>query len=248
MGFFTKDKMTRLVSKVSRGPHKGAPLYAHKNEHGNYVASPTRFEVDYIYVNSEDELEALVLSGLKARMSNPEIGNAPSLIIAKNITKADGSNLSSNSKKILDKFYKEFTLDSDSKSKSRKEQALLRLHLTQGKDKAQCTICGNIYPTDFLVAAHIKPRALCKNKEKLDFDNVATLMCKTGCDDLFEKGYIIICDGIIRDNSKRKKTTPMLKYLIDQLAGKEVSNRIGSGKYYIAHQEHHNGKPKEPAT
>ncbi|QIO06638.1 hypothetical protein [Acinetobacter shaoyimingii] len=239
--------MSKLMAKVSKGTYKDTPLYAHKNEAGRYIASPSRFEVDYIYVDNEDELEALVLSGLKARMSNSEIPNAPSLITPKSIQKVDGSKLSSDPKNFLPKFSDEVDLDYDSKSKSRKEQALLRLHLTQGKDEAKCTICGDVYPTDFLIAAHIKPRLLCEKSEKLDFDNIAALMCKTGSDDLFEKGYIIICDGIVIDNSKQKKTTPKLKNLIDQLAGKKVSNWVGSFKYYIAHKEYHNGKSKKSA-
>ena len=46
------------------------------------MASPSRFEVDYVYVDTEAELEALVRSGLGARVSSPDIKQTASLITA----------------------------------------------------------------------------------------------------------------------------------------------------------------------
>ena len=72
--------MSDLQAKVSTGDHKGKPLYPHLHKDGKYVASPTRFEIDYIRVDELDELEVLVRSGYAARMSNPEIPHLSSLV------------------------------------------------------------------------------------------------------------------------------------------------------------------------
>ncbi len=56
------------------------------------------------------------------------------------------------------------------------------------------------YSVDFLVASHIKKRSSCTTKERLDFGNVAAVMCKAGCDALFEQGYIFVDEtGVIRE-------------------------------------------------
>ena len=49
-------------------------------------------------------------------------------------------------------------------------------------------------PAELLVAAHIKPRNLCTEIERLDA-HVATLMCVLGCDALFERGYLRVMDS-----------------------------------------------------
>ena len=64
-------------------------------------------------------------------------------------------------------------LDIEVTSKQRKEQRLLRKYLSRDKPKQQCAVCKNVYPMDFLVAAHIKKRSHCSKVEKLDFSNVA---------------------------------------------------------------------------
>lgn len=44
---------------VSRGKEEGIVLTPHKHEDGKYVASMSRFEKDYIYVDSLRELQIL---------------------------------------------------------------------------------------------------------------------------------------------------------------------------------------------
>ncbi|MFW1690542.1 hypothetical protein ACG9H2_11310 [Acinetobacter ursingii] len=227
--------MSKLIAYVSSGKHKGTPLYPHKHFNEQYVASPSRFQIDYIYVDSEEELEALVNCGLSARMSNKALQNAPSLIISKNVKREDGSTLSSKPSEFLSKLLNEVELDYDSKTKSRKEQNFLRAHLMNAKIESNCTICGNLFPLDFLIAAHIKPRKDCKQNEKLDFDNIATLMCKMGCDDLYERGYIYIENGIVKKNTKRK-TTIYLDQIISTIEGKEIKNWGNSKHYYDFHK------------
>lgn len=77
----------------------------------------------------------------------------------------------------------------------RKEQINLRRDLLNGRTEAPCVICGEVYPEDMLWAAHIKKRSECFPEERADKDNIAALMCKMGCDDLFEKGYIGVKQG-----------------------------------------------------
>lgn len=63
---------------VARGDGAGARLTPHLHEDGKYVASMTRFEKDYIRVESIRELGILVEHGFSVRMS--DVGTAPSLI------------------------------------------------------------------------------------------------------------------------------------------------------------------------
>jgi len=67
---------------VSRGSEPGVLLTPHMHEDGKYVASMTRFEQDYVRVESVRELGILAQHGFRIRMSNPSSINhrAPSLI------------------------------------------------------------------------------------------------------------------------------------------------------------------------
>ena len=72
-------------------------------------------------------------------------------------------------------------------TQSRKEQGILRGILFKGVPEAKCAICHRNFPTDIMVAAHIKPRSKCSTQERKN-PNVVMPVCKVGCDDLFEKG------------------------------------------------------------
>jgi hypothetical protein len=225
----------KLIAYKSRGDHKGKPIYPHRHKDGTYVASSSRFEVDYVHVETEDELEALVRSGLGARMSTPDIKQAASFIASDNIKFTDLETTAVTAKAVLPKLSEEVDLDVGSTSKSRKEQSFLRAFHVNGCLNSQCVLCGEEYPLEFLVAAHIKKRSECSNSEKLDFENVAALMCKAGCDDLFEKGYVYVSGGEIYKNSKRN-TTAALNSVINKIVGNKVSNWHGSKEYYKHHE------------
>lgn len=231
--------MSRLKAYKSSGKYKGEPIYPHKHKDGTYVASPSRFEVDYVFVDTEEELEALVRSGLGARMSSPDIKQAASLITADNIEFTDSSSPPVMARTVLPKLSEEVDLDFDSTIKSRKEQAFLRAHISGGRPKAKCVLCENEYPLEFLVAAHIKKRSECSKSERLDFDNIAALMCKAGCDDMFEKGYVFVSGGVVKKNKKRS-TTPALDMLIRNIEGNVVVNWSGSSVYYKHHESKFN--------
>ncbi|WP_155996744.1 hypothetical protein [Thioalkalivibrio sp. ALMg11] len=231
--------MSKLIAYKSRGEYKGEPIYPHRHKDGTYVASPSRFEVDYVHVDTVEELEALVRSGLGTRMSSPDINQAASLITADNIEFTDSTSPPVTAKSVLPRLSEEAELDFDSITKSRKEQAFLRAHLSRGRTKAKCVLCENEYPLEFLVAAHIKRRSECSKSEKLDFDNIAALMCKAGCDDMFEKGYVFVSGGVVKNNEKRS-TTPALDLLIRKIEGNIVSNWAGSSVYYKNHESQFN--------
>lgn len=231
--------MGKLKAYKSRGEYKGEPIYPHKHKDGTYVASLSKFEVDYVYVDTEEELEAIVRSGLGARMSSPDINQAPSFIAANNIEFTDSSEPPIIAKTELPKLCEEVDLDFDSITKSRKEQAFLRAHISGGRPQATCVLCQNEYPLEFLVAAHIKKRSECSKSEKLDFNNIAALMCKAGCDDMFEKGYVFVADGVVTKNEKRS-TTSALDVLIRKIEGNTVANWVGSSAYYKHHESKFN--------
>ncbi len=87
--------------------------------------------------------------------------------------------------------------------KIRKEQARLRTLLADGRDVAPCALCGDAYPIEFLVAAHVKRRAVCTDSERRDLRNVAMLACDFGCDTLYETGWITV------DPAGRVRTAPL---------------------------------------
>lgn len=230
--------MSKLTAYKNRGKFKGEPLHPHKHKNGTYVASTSRYEVDYIPIGTEEELESLVRAGYGIRMSSPNIEQAPSFISSDKISIShalDPVVL----KSLLPRLTNESDLDRDSKSKSRKEQSFLRAHLANESVTGKCILCARDYPIEMLVAAHIKKRANCSAKEKLDFDNIAALMCKLGCDDLYEKGYVVVRNGEVIKNNKRR-TTPHLDLVISQIEGKVVPNWCGSAKYYQWHESKFN--------
>lgn len=78
-------KMAETISisyTVSRGTEPGTVLTPHLHEDGKYVASMTRFEQDYVRVESLRELGILAQHGFSLRMSCTSSDNhrAPSLI------------------------------------------------------------------------------------------------------------------------------------------------------------------------
>lgn len=76
----------------------------------------------------------------------------------------------------------------------RVEQPALRRRLLHGRADAPCGLCGDTLPSEYLVAAHIKRRADCTERERADPD-VAMLACLFGCDAAFERGHIRVKDN-----------------------------------------------------
>lgn len=75
-------EVTSMTYTVSRGTGPGAVLAPNLHEDGKYVASMTRFEQEYVRVESLRELAVLAQHGFSVRMSSPRSANhrAPSHI------------------------------------------------------------------------------------------------------------------------------------------------------------------------
>ncbi len=130
-------------------------------------------------------------------------------------------------------------LDKESVVKGRTEQAFLRSLLFKGKKYAKCGICGQEYPVPFLVTAHIKKRSDCSDDEKRDFNNIVMPMCRFGCDDLYEKGYVTVKDGVVT-SLKRPDTTDAVISYIKKLEGLKCDYWTSdNSKYFQWHLEKH---------
>ena len=116
-------------------------------------------------------------------------------------------------------------------SKSRKEQALLReFHLKQ--NKTQCSLCHRILPNELIVAAHIWERSKIKNDEIRKDPNIAMPLCKLGCDDLFEKKYLIVdSEGMIQKNEERIESE--LENFVEQYKNKKCLHFNEKTKLYF---------------
>ncbi|MHA4256238.1 hypothetical protein ACX165_22755 [Bacillus cereus] len=117
--------------------------------------------------------------------------------------------------------------------RARREQNIIRGYLFGTKKTFNCGICGEEYPVDLLVAAHIKMRAHCSRQEKLDIKHIAIPMCKFGCDDLFEKGYISVQKGEVISLVGTKYLPKSVKGYIDIIQGKTCDRwNIDNDKYF----------------
>lgn len=107
-------------------------------------------------------------------------------------------------------------LDAVAQVRVRTEQNKLRRLLARGRDSAACALCGEEYPLEFLIAAHIKKRAACSGDER------PMLACSFGCDKLYEEGWITVAaDGTIRARPDDNRAGDRLKARPDQLHGRQ---------------------------
>ena len=105
--------------------------------------------------------------------------------------------------------------DEEYVARRRKEQAFLRKKLFNKKDRQKCAICNQVFHKDFLICAHIKKRKDCSKEERMNFSNIAP-MCKFGCDELFERGYISVLKKYVFSKTNDSNCTPtVLRYLND---------------------------------
>lgn len=124
-------------------------------------------------------------------------------------------------------------------AKRRREQRWLKNRLMElGVDS--CALCGRALPGRFLVAAHIKRRSECSEKEKVDFDNIGMLACLLGCDSLYEHGYLTVDRGGALLVSDRVAESPAVEEFVRaHLAGKVSSWWSPEREPYFAwHRSH----------
>ena len=136
------------------------------------------------------------------------------------------------SSKAVSQFKKGDYLDQTTSVKIRKEQAALRRTLFNNRPNGTCCICLEQLPVSFLWASHLKKRSLCSTEEKLDFHNVAAPMCKFGCDELYEKGYIGVQNGKIV-KVKHDCRTSFINNYISKVIGKECNAWSRDSKQYF---------------
>jgi predicted restriction endonuclease len=104
-------------------------------------------------------------------------------------------------------------LDMPIRSKRRIEHRILSEYLFGNSKKSKCAICSKIYPNEIMVTAHIKKRSKSNTKEKKDL-NIVMPVCKIGCDELFEQGYIYVDNnGCIRINEAKNISDDLMNYL-----------------------------------
>lgn len=120
----------------------------------------------------------------------------------------------------------------------RLEQHLLRATLLDGKESASCRLCGDEFPKQLMIAAHIKPRRFATTQERLD-TSIVTLMCKTGCDALFELGYLRVRDdGAIYRLFNQSAVSESFRQRLKRFEGRSITFRDERERsYFRYHRE-----------
>ncbi|MEU6708094.1 hypothetical protein [Streptomyces wuyuanensis] len=121
----------------------------------------------------------------------------------------------------------------------RGEQTALKRRLLQGS-AGQCALCGRILPGTFLIAAHIKKRAMCSDDERRDLANIAMLACTFGCDAVYEHGYVAVAaEGVIQVSPLAAEIPEVAAYIQEKLVGRSVTWWLPSREtYYLWHRTH----------
>lgn len=139
------------------------------------------------------------------------------------------------------------TLERTAQRAQRGEQAALKRRLLQ-EGQGQCALCGRALPGAFLIAAHIKKRAMCSDGEKRDLANVAMLACTLGCDAVYEHGYVgVAIDGGLQVSPLAKEIPEVEAYVQDKLVGRTVTWWTPSREPYYAWHRIHTFKDVPPA-
>lgn len=132
-------------------------------------------------------------------------------------------------------------LDEQATVLRRKEQAYLRKYIFPG-NSGTCALCERVLPIEFLVAAHIKRRSECSDREKQDFENIAMPNCKLGCDELFGRGLVSVgTTGFIEVSPSAPDVGAVAVYLNNHLVGRRLVfwvERPASRKYFTFHHRY----------
>ena len=128
--------------------------------------------------------------------------------------------------------------DSEISSYRRLEQGYLKQLLFGNKTEDNCSCCGRQLPISLLVAAHIKKRANCSIAERKD-PNVVIAMCKLGCDELFEKGFIYVNQGKVFKSNRKGMSKDLIDF-IDKVHGLKCHSFNSENEgYFKWHQIFH---------
>jgi hypothetical protein len=127
-------------------------------------------------------------------------------------------------------------LDTERKVVVRKEQAMLRKHLFGSQKHAECFVCGEEFPIELLVAAHIKPRSECSENEKRDLNNIVP-MCLFGCDALFERRQVVVSDGKVELRLSGNDLNKRLSEFLKVLQQRQIPCKAEQAKYFDWHSK-----------
>lgn len=128
-------------------------------------------------------------------------------------------------------------LEEERRVSTRKEQHQLRKYMFDGKDYGWCFLCGEKLPAELLVAAHIKRRAQCSDKEKRDPANVVP-MCLLGCDALFERGHVVLVKNRIEVRLNSGEPRSRLHSLLLALRVRKIDVEARQAKYFNWHSKY----------
>lgn len=123
-------------------------------------------------------------------------------------------------------------------SNRRVEQSYLRSYLFGENIIAKCACCGKSYPISLIATAHIKKRSFCSFEERTD-PNVVLPMCKFGCDDLFEKGYLGVEEGRFVALGKKPESNDLNNFLESVVGNNCDFFSPNSREYFNWHLNHH---------
>lgn len=129
-------------------------------------------------------------------------------------------------------------LDAVTSVKVRTEQRKLRKLLARGAASAECALCGDRYPITFLIAAHIKKRAVCADQERRDLPHVAMLACSFGCDTLYESGWVTVNQhGVVQTRPADELPEGHLRSRLLHLQGRQcIAHSTNSEPYFAWHR------------
>ncbi|WP_116201735.1 hypothetical protein [Amycolatopsis circi] len=129
-------------------------------------------------------------------------------------------------------------LDVKTQVKVRTEQTRLRKLLANERVSAPCALCGDEFPLEFLVAAHVKKRAACTDDERRNLRDIAMLACSFGCDVLYESGWVTVDEtGCIQTVRLDQLPAGSLKLRMQHLAGRRCgAHREASEPYFAWHR------------
>ena len=105
----------------------------------------------------------------------------------------------------------------------RAEQRLLRLWLFMDNEHGRRGLCGDIFSSKALVAAHKKPRTECDEHQKRD-PSIVMPMCVFGCDSLYERGHVWIQNGFVAPGLPVETDGPE-KELVAKLIGRKIDDK-----------------------
>lgn len=122
--------------------------------------------------------------------------------------------------------------------KARIESAIFRRLLFGKAALATCDLCGKDLPSTIQVAAHIKTRSSCTDDERRD-RHVVMRACKLGCDELFEKGLIIVDDkGSITASADVALSKDLTGHIASLVGRPCLAFRSENAKYFSWRRNH----------